>query len=158
MTFLIIAALLSSGEFGVPKPPDSTLIDTVTVSGTFAGFSLGDYYHAVILLESGEMVTAWAPRSNTPGLDIFLFQHRWDLVDVTVVDIPSDIPEAGELFLPTVVDAFSEGSYTDWYLQVSEEFGIETQQQFIEHFGDPAIDEPLFDEWAYVNGSADGLQ
>lgn len=139
----------------MPEPMDPTLIDTVTIAGTFAGYSLGDYYHAVFLLEDGEMVTAWAPRASTPGLDVFLFQHRWNLVEALVVDIPSYLPETGDVLLPTVIDAYSGEAYTDWYSGVSAELGIETQQEFHDIFGDPAIEEELFDEWEYVNGSSD---
>ena len=157
MTVFFIAVLLSTGalEAGNPETPDSSRVDTVSVIGVFAGYSLGDYYHAVFLLEDGEMVTAWAPRSNLPGLDVFLFQHRWEVVEALVVDIPSYLPETGDVLLPTVIDAYSAVSYSEWYSSVSAEFGIETQQQFHEIFGDPAIEEELFNEWEYVNGPSD---
>lgn len=157
MTAILIAVLLSIGETELPEPAESIHSDTLIVTGTFAGYSLGDYYHAVFLLENGEMVTFWAPGRNRPGLDVFMFLHRWELMDVKVINILTFLHETGrDELLPTVIDANAGGeNWREWCDRISEELGVNTVEEFYDYFGDPSVEEELFNEWEYANGSDD---
>ena len=149
-TAILTVALLTAS----PDPvTSSTETENYIVTGIFAGYTLADYYHAVVLLPDGIMQFLWAPRADTPGLDVFLFEHRWELIDLTVENKPNDIREAGDPFLPTIVDASGGGeNYTEWYAEAAEELCLETQEDFSNHFGNPADTQELFDDWAYANG------
>ncbi len=153
-TAILTAALLAASPEGATSAAESYIeTENYIVTGTFAGYIRVDYYHAVILLPDGIMEYLWAPRGDTPGLDVFLFDHRWELIDVTVENKPNDIREAGDPFLPTIIDASGGGeNYTEWYAEAAEELGLETQEDFNNHFGSPADTQELFDAWAYANG------
>lgn len=155
MTVLCVAVLLLPGEFPVPDEQEPQPQDTVEIVGIFAGYSLGDYYHAVFIDDDGIMITAYAPNRLTPGLDVFLFQHRGCRVVAKAVTRNVDLFEAGKQIITVVVDCMSSGeTYSQWYNRIKLEHGIEIQEEFNALFGDPALTEQLFDEVMYVNGSS----
>ncbi|MEA3266697.1 MAG: hypothetical protein U9P42_07120 [Candidatus Fermentibacteria bacterium] len=157
MFFLTVFALLSNPAveqefiYEIQQSPD----DSVVVTACFMGYSLGDYYHAAFTWENGDLFTAWAPTARNPGLGVFLFQHRGDIVEVTIVNVLTYVWEAGDsIMCPTVMDASTPlETYSQWYERISEEFGITTNQEFSEHFGEPEFNEPLFIEYEYLQES-----
>ncbi|MCP4647607.1 MAG: hypothetical protein GY852_07715, partial [bacterium] len=107
--------------------------------------------HAAFTDEKGNLFTAWAPTNRTPGLGIFLFLHRGEPLEVTIVNVLTYVPEAGEIHCAFLMDAQSdEESYLQWYMRSSEEFGISTAQEFKDYFGDMEVNEPLFSEYEYL--------
>lgn len=154
MFFLTAFALLSSPAveqefiYEIQQSPD----DSVVVTARFMGYSLGDYYHAAFTCENGDLFTAWAPTFRNPGLGVFLFQHRGDIVEVTIVNVLTYVREAGDnIMCPTVMDAGTlVETYSQWYERTSEQFGITTNQEFSEHFGEPEFNEPPFIEYEYL--------
>jgi hypothetical protein len=128
--------------------PGTSYPDTLEITGVFAGYSMGDYYYAVFLKEDGSIIdTAFPPGGSTPGLDVFLFMHRWEEVTVLAENRQFDLYEAGHQIVPVIVDAHAgEDSYTDWFRAVRDETGISTAQEFHEAFGNLMDTEPLFDE------------
>ncbi len=153
MYFLAVFALLSSPAveqefiYEIQQSPE----DSVVITAIFMGYSLGDYYHAAFTHDNGDLFTAWAPTSRNPGLGVFLFQHRGDPVKVTIVNVLTYVREAGEIICPTVMDArTNQETYHQWYDRTSEEFGITTNQEFSEHFGEPEFNEPPFIEYEYL--------
>jgi hypothetical protein len=147
------------GECPLPDEPEPLLQDTIEIAGIFVGYSLGDYYHAVFLDEEGYMITAYAPNGLTPGLDVFLFQHRGSRVVVKAVTREVELFEAGKQIITLVVDCWAPGeTYSQWCGRMKLEHEIETQEEFTDLFGDPALTERLFDEMVYMNGSSAGTQ
>jgi len=139
----LIFTLILAGQTGSSYP------DTLEITGVFAGYSMGDYYHAVFISEDGMMETTFVPGVSTPGLDVFLFMHRWEEVTVLAENRQFDLYEAGCQIVPVIVDASAGGeSYTDWFDTVVREMGIKTAGEFHEAFGDPIETEPLVDEGA----------
>ncbi len=128
--------------------PGTSYPDTLEITGVFAGYSMGDYYYAVFLKEDGSIIdTAFPPGGSTPGLDVFLFMHRWEEVTVLAENRQFDLYEAGHQIVPVIVDARAgDESYGDWFETVVEEMGIKTARGFHEAFGDPVETEPLVDE------------
>ncbi len=137
------AALLLS----LAGQPADSYPDTLEITGVFAGYSMGDYYHAVFINEDGMMETTFVPGVSTPCLDVFLFMHRWEEATVLAENRQFDLYEAGYQIVPVIVDARAGGeSYTDWFEAVVREMGIKTTGEFHEAFGDPIETEPLVDE------------
>lgn len=150
MAVLLLAACLVSCGKMLALEPEPDVPDTVEITGMFAGYSLGDYYHAVIIDDEGQMFTLWAPNPQTPGLDVFLFQHRGELVSVKAVERSVVLFEAGNQLITIAVDARTqEETYSQWFERISLEYGIETGADFHEVFGDPAVTEELVNELEY---------
>ncbi|MCK5035714.1 MAG: hypothetical protein KAS73_07475 [Candidatus Sabulitectum sp.] len=157
MYFLAVFALLSSPAveqeflYEIQQSPD----DSVVVTACFMGYSLGDYYHAAFTHDNGDLFTVWAPTARNPGLGVFLFQHIGDPVEVTIVNVLTYVWEAGDnIMCPTVMDASTQvETYSQWYERTSEEFGITTNQEFSEYFGEPEFNEPSFIEYEYLQES-----
>ncbi len=142
MTALIFTLILA-GQTGSSYP------DTLEITGVFAGYSMGDYYYAVFFSEDGMMETTFVPGVSTPGLDVFLFMHRWEEVTVLAENRQFDLYEAGYQIVPVIVDARAgDENYMHWFDTVVEEMGIKTAEEFHEVFGDPVETEPLVDESA----------
>lgn len=147
----VCALLLNPAEqeflFDIQTEPEDTLI----IEATFMGYSLGDYYHAAFADENGDLFTAWAPTVRTPCLGVFLFQHRGEPVEVTIVNVLTYIPEAGDIICPILMDAgVEQETYSQWYDRVSEELGIDTWQELNNHFGEPETTEAPFIEYEYL--------
>ncbi len=156
MHFLAICALFLNPAveqefvYEVQQSPE----DSVVITGVFMGYSLGDYYHAAFTHENGDLFTAWAPTARNPGLGGFLFQHRGELVEVTILNALTSVQEAGEIICSTVMDARTEHeTYYQCYERTSEEYGITTNQEFSLHFGEPEFNEPPFMEYEYLQES-----
>jgi len=151
MALLLNPAVEREFIYEVQQSPD----DSVVVTACFMGYSLGDYYHAAFTHDNGDIFTAWAPTARNPGLGVFLFQHRGDPVEVTIVNVLTYVWEVGDnIMCPTVMDASTlMETYSQWYERISEEFGITTNQEFSEHFGEPEFNEPPFMEHEYLQES-----
>ncbi len=127
--------------------------DTLEIVGVFAGYEMGDYYHAVFIDDEGNLQTAFSPGAATPGLDVFLFRYRGQRVLATAVNREFDLYEAGYQIVPVVIDVWTpEERYTEWYREICTEYGIESSEEFHEQFGDPAVTEELFDVDEYLSG------
>lgn len=125
--------------------------DSLVLTAKFMGYTLGDYYYAVFAYEDGNLFDASAPVKA--GLDVFLFQHRNESMEITVVNISAYIQEIGEATdFPTVVDAStSDESYVVWHQSLTEKEGLVTPEDFWDRFGDPKVTEDLFDDIEYMN-------
>ena len=148
ITLLLNPAVEQEFIYEVQQSPE----DSVVITAVFMGYSVGDYYHAAFTHDNGDLFTAWAPTARNPGLGVFLFQHIGDPVEVTIVNVLTCIWEAGgNILCPTVMDASTKvETYSQWYERASEAFGITTNQEFSEHFGEPEFNEPLFLEYEYL--------
>ena len=152
MYLAVICGLLlnpAPGEdlFEIQTAPEDTLVITVT----FMGYSLGDYFYAEFTDENGDLITVDPPPDTTPGLGVFLFQHRGELMEVTFVNVLSYIPEAGEGIFPAVLNACVEQeTYEDWYSRVSEELGLSTAHELRTCYGNPETTEEYFDSNDYI--------
>lgn len=154
MYFLAVFALLLNPAverefiYEVQQSPE----DSVVITAVFMGYSVGDYYHAAFTHDNGDLFTAGAPTARNPGLGVFLFQHRGEPVEVTIVNVLTYIWEVGgNCMCPTVMDASTQvETYSQWYARTSEEFGITTNQEFSEHFGEPEFIVPPFIEHEYL--------
>lgn len=150
LTALCVMLLIPAPDellFEIQQNPE----DSVVITGTFMGYSLGDYYHAAFIDGNGDLFSAWAPTARTPGLGIFLFQHKGEQVEVTIVNVLTYIREAGDIICSFVMDARTDSeTYQEWYALTSEEYGIFTESDFIEHYGSPELDEPTFLEYEYL--------
>ncbi len=152
MYLLAVCALLLNPEplenlFEVQTRPEDTLITTAT----FMGYSLGDYFYAEFTDENGDIFTVDPPTDRTPGLGIFLFLHRGESVEVTLVNVLTFIPEAGECIFPVVMDAGTEQeSYSQWYERTVEELGVTEAHDLRNHFGNPETTEEPFLSNEYI--------
>lgn len=133
--------------FEIQTEPEDTLI----IEAIFMGYSLGDYFYAEFTDENGDLFTVDPPTDRTPGLGIFLFLHRGELVEVTVVNVLTFVPEAGECIFPMVMDAGTEQeTYSQWYTRTIEELGISTAHELRTHFGFPETTEEPFLSNEYI--------
>ncbi len=147
LCLMLLVPLEQEFLFEIQQGPENSVV----IEGTFMGYSLGDYYHAAFTDENGNLFTAWAPTARTPGLSNYLFQHRGEVVKITVVNVLTNIPEAGDIVCAFVMDARTdEDTYQGWYASVLGEFGISAQQEFDDHFGAAELEEPLFVEHEYL--------
>ncbi len=152
----VCALLLNPAEqeflFDIQTEPEDTLI----ITATFLGYSLGDYFYAEFIDENGDIFTVAPPTDRTPGLGVFLFQHRGEPVEVTVVNVLTFIPEAGECIFPVVMDVGTEQeSYSRWYERTAEELGMTEAHDLRNHFGNPETTEEFFlDEYIQETGAS----
>lgn len=144
---LILNPQVEEYIFEVQVEPEDSLV----ITAEFMGYTMGDYYYAVFADEEGNLFSASAP--GKVGLDIFLFQHRYESMEIIIVNVYSYIPEIGEAAdFPQVMDASTpEESYIVWHQALTENEGLVTQEDFWDRFGDPTLTEDLFDDIEYRN-------
>lgn len=78
---------------GPVRHPKDKIKATKTVTGTFKGFEVGDYIHAVITKKNGQDVSFFLPQNES--VQYFLVAHKDETLTLTYNVVSSWIEEAG---------------------------------------------------------------
>ncbi|MBV9960545.1 MAG: hypothetical protein JO360_19105 [Acidobacteria bacterium] len=97
LLLMLVAGYASVSAYGqccgpVNHPKDR-IKATKTVTGTFKGFEVGDYIHAVITKKNGQEVSFFLPQ--TESVQYFLVTHKGEELTLTYHVVSSWIEEAG---------------------------------------------------------------
>ena len=97
-------------------PPDK-IKATKTVTGSFKGFEVGDYMHAVIIKSNGKETSYFLGQNES--LQYFLVTHKGQPLTITYQVVDSYIEEAGGVQKIDRISAVRAGTLTDaaWWRQ-----------------------------------------
>jgi uncharacterized cupredoxin-like copper-binding protein len=88
------ASIAAYGQCGGPvRHPKDKIKATKTIKGTFKGFEVGDYIHAVITKDNGKEVSFFLPQNES--VQYFLVAHKGEPLTLTYHVMSSYIEEAG---------------------------------------------------------------
>lgn len=99
------------GGCGPTNHPKDKVKATKTVKGTFKGFEMGDYIHAVITQANGEETSFFLP--HTESVQYFLVAHKDQSLTLTYQVVNSYIPEAGGMQTIERLSMVKAGASTD---------------------------------------------
>jgi hypothetical protein len=123
LLLLAFAAILASSTMKPQQtfaqcggPPDK-IKSTKTVKGTFKGFEVGDYMHAVIIKTNGEETSFFM--GHNESLQYFLVTHKNQPLIISYQVVDSYIPEAGGVQTIERMSGVRAGTLTDvaWWKQ-----------------------------------------
>lgn len=125
-----VAANAVAPEANAAAPADPAP-RTETVTGTFAGWEMGDYLWAQVNVPGREPVSA---QPGPSPIDLFLDAHRGREVTVEIATVRADIPEAGgETEIQRITAARSGTTSADaWWQGLSAADRAAAQRRFEE--------------------------
>lgn len=117
--FAILAstAMTTQNAFAQCGGPPDKIKATKTVTGTFKGFEVGDYMHAVIIKSNGKEDSFFL--GHAESLQYFLVTHKGQPLTITYQVVDSYIEEAGGVQRIERISAVRAGSLSDaaWWRQ-----------------------------------------
>jgi hypothetical protein len=96
---------------GPTTHPKDRVKATKTITGTFKGFQMGDYMHAVITKANGKEVSFFLP--HTESVQYFLAAHKGEQLTLTYQVVSSYIEEAGGMQTIERLSAAKSGTETN---------------------------------------------
>lgn len=106
------ASITTYAQCGGPvKHPKDKIKATKTITGTFKGFEMGDYIHAVITKDNGKEVSFFLPQNES--VQYFLAAHKGDSLTLTYHVMSSYIEEAGGMQTIDRLATVKSGTETD---------------------------------------------
>ncbi|MBV9211287.1 MAG: hypothetical protein JOZ52_11685 [Acidobacteria bacterium] len=96
---------------GPVRHPKDKIKATKTIKGTFKGFEVGDYIHAVITKTNGEEVSFYLPQNES--VQYFLVAHKGEPLTLTYHVMSSYIEEAGGMQTIERLAVVKSGAETD---------------------------------------------
>lgn len=114
LSFVAILAFAESNSqqaFAQCGGPPDKIKATSTVKGTFKGFEVGDYMHAVIVKSNGKEASFYLNPSES--LQYFLVTHKGEPLTITYQVVDSYIEEAGGVQRIERISAIRSGATTN---------------------------------------------
>jgi hypothetical protein len=111
VTILTATALSTNQTFAQRGGPPDKIKATKTVTGTFKGFEVGDYMHAVIVRSNGKEDSFFL--GHAESLQYFLVSHKRQQLTITYQVVDSYIEEAGGVQRIERISAVRAGTLTD---------------------------------------------
>lgn len=105
------SALTSQQAYAQCGGPPDKIKATKTVKGTFKGFEVGDYMHAVITKTNGEETSFFL--SQNESIQYFLVTHKGQPLVFTYLIVDSYIQEAGGVETIERLSGVRSGTLTD---------------------------------------------
>jgi hypothetical protein len=96
---------------GPSTHPKDRVKATKTITGTFKGFEVGDYIHAVITKANGKEASFYLPQ--TESVQYFLVSHKGETLTLTYQIVSSYIEEAGGMQTIERLSAVKSGTLTN---------------------------------------------
>jgi len=111
------AMLPSQRTFAQCGGPPDKIKATKTVAGSFKGFEVGDYMHAVITKTNGKEVSFFL--GHNESIQYFLVTHKGQQLTITYQIVDSYIEEAGGVQRIERISSVRAGTLTDaaWWRQ-----------------------------------------
>lgn len=117
--FAILAstAMTAQQAFAQCGGPPDKIKATKTVTGSFKGFEVGDYVHAVIIKSNGQEDSFFL--GHAESLQYFLVTHKGQPLTITYQVVDSYIEEAGGVQRIDRISAVRAGTLTNaaWWRQ-----------------------------------------